>query len=422
MAELSRRAFLGSAAASGAGLVVGGVAGPLLGSWGRESPGPADLAAPAAAMHPFFGSHQAGVSTPPQAHICLAAWDMREGTDRRDLVRLLRDWSDAAARMTQGRPVGPSGALDGDPASSPNDTGEALELSASNLTLTIGFGPRLFDCDGIDRYGIGAFRPTELEALPSFVGDALKAAWSHGDLCVQACADDPQVAVHAVRNLARIGTLRARIRWLQMGFRSSPRRSGAPSPPRNLFGFKDGTSNIPGDDLEALAEHVWIPPTSNPAWLAGGTYLVVRKIEMLIEGWDREPLAHQEAVFGRSKGTGAPLSGGEEFAAPDFTAMVEGNEAIDPRSHIRLAHPSNHGGIRILRRGYNYNDASRAGGRLNAGLLFVSYQRSPGQFIRIQRALADDLLNDYVRPIGSAIFAVPPGASEGGFVGETLLA
>jgi len=420
-ARLSRRALLGAAAAGTAGFVVGGIAGPLVTRWPPDAPEPADGASTPPAVHPFFGAHQAGVTTAVQEHLHFAAFDMRERTDRRDLVSLLRDWSYAAARMTQGLQVSPSGALGGDPEAPPDDTGEALGLAASGLTVTIGLGAGLFERDGIDRFGIAAARPSQLEPLPPFVGDALQSAWSDGDLGIQVCADDPQVAVHAVRNLSRIAAERAAIRWSQTGFgRASSTTAGQPTP-RNLMGFKDGTGNVPVEDRAVVDQHVWVPPSSAPGWLSGGTYLVVRKIEMLIDDWDREPLTSQQAIFGRTKGSGAPLSGGEEFTAPDFATRVDGAFAIDRAAHVRLAHPSNTGGMRILRRGYNYVDGTDTHGRLKAGLLFIAYQRSPAQFIAVQRALATDLLNDYIRHIGSAVFVLPPGASEGGFVGETLL-
>jgi len=419
--EVSRRALLGAAAAGTAGLVVGRIAGPLFTTSPPVTPGPTASEAATPTVHPFFGARQAGVITPPQDHLHFAAFDMLEGTTRRDLVSLLRDWSAAAARMTEGLPIGTSGAVGGDPDAPPEDTGEALDLAASRLTVTIGFGPGLFERDGADPYGIAAARPPELERLPPFSGDALTAAGSDGDLCVQACADDPLVALHAVRNLTRIAFERAAVRWSQIGFGRASKTSAAQQTPRNLLGFKDGTNNIQDAHPAVLDQHLWLPPASMPAWLAGGTYLVVRKIEMLIEDWDREPLGVQEAAFGRTKGSGAPLSGGDEFTSPDFEAQIDGAAAIDPAAHVRLAHPSNHGGVRILRRSYNYLDGTKADGRLDGGLLFISYQRSPSQFIAVQRALARDLLNDFIRHIGSAVFAVPPGASAGGFVGETLL-
>jgi len=417
---LSRRALLGAAVAGTAGLVVGRVAGPLIPSSPTPTPGPKASSLVAPAVTPFFGVHQAGVSTPLQDHLHFAAFDMLEGARRDDLVNLLRDWSAAAARMTQGLPVSLPESRGSDPDASA-DTGESLGLPASGLTITIGLGPRLFESDGVDRYDIAAARPPELEPLPRFDGDALSEVLSDGDLGVQVCADDPQVAVHAVRNLSRIAIGRAAIRWSQMGFMHTTKDSAIPQTPRNLLGFKDGSNNILGANEAVVDQHVWLPPTSIPAWAAGGTYMVVRKIAMVIDAWDRQPMAKQQAIIGRTKETGAPLSGGEEFTAPDFEARVDGMDAIDHAAHVRLAHPSSNGGTRILRRGYNYVDGTDAYGRLEAGLLFISYQRSPGQFITLQRALRADLLNPFIAHLGSAIFVVPPGAPEGGFVGKTLL-
>jgi deferrochelatase/peroxidase EfeB len=356
-----------------------------------------------------------------QDHLHFASFDMAPGADRADLVSLLRDWSYAASRMTQGLEVSASGAVGGNPEVPPDDTGEALDLPASGLTVTVGLGPTLFERDGVDRFGLASQRPPELETLPPFVGDMLKTYWSHGDLCLQVCADDPQVAVHAVRNLSRIAFGRASIRWSQMGFGRTSKTTVAQQTPRNLMGFKDGTNNILAEDGAALSRHVWVARGDQPAWLAGGTYLVVRKIEMLIESWDRVRLTEQETIIGRNKGPGAPLSGGNEFTHPDFNATANGAPLIDPAAHMRLAHHSSNNGVRILRRGYNYVDGNNEYGRLDAGLFFLSFQRSPQQFVTLQRNLATDVLNEYIRHVGSAIFVVPPGARESGFIGESLL-
>lgn len=416
---MSRRTVLGAAATGAAGLVVGRLAGPLFPPSHPDAPAALDLEGLAGA-YPFYGAHQAGITTPAQAHLQFAAFDMAADADRRDLIRLLRDWTTAAARMAQGLQIAPWGALGGDPNLPPDDTGEATDLAPSGLTITIGFGSRLFEREGADRFGIAVARPPELADLPPFPGDALDPAWSGGDLCLQVCADDPMVVQHAVRNLARAAFGRAGIRWSQSGFGQTPTLRSRPHTPRNLLGFKDGTANIRVDDQAALEEHVWLATSGTPAWLAGGTYLVIRRIRMLLEGWDLEPLAIQEATFGRAKGSGSPLSGGDESTVPDFAATVDGADAIDRSAHIRLAHPSNNGGIRLLRRGYNYLDGITPDGSLDGGLLFISYQRSPERFVTVQRALASDLLNQFIRPVGSALFVVPPGASTGGFVGDTL--
>lgn len=411
---LTRRQVLGMATAGAAGLAVGGLGGGLV---IPRLAGADEGSAGSSTVHPFYGEHQAGITTEVQDHLHFAAFDLVDGATREDVVDLLKEWSYASARMTQGLDVSATGAVGGDPEAPPDDTGEALDLPPSSLTITIGFGPSLFERSSL---GLARSRPPELERLPPFVGDVLKTEWSHGDLCVQACADDPQVAVHAVRNLTRMAFGRAVIRWSQMGFGRTSKTTSDQQTPRNLMGFKDGTNNILAEDTAAVQQHVWVDASDGPAWLAGGTYLVSRKIEMLIEVWDRVRLTEQESIFGRVKGSGAPLSGGNEFTALDFAARTDGDLAIDPAAHVRLAHSSNNGGVRILRRGYNYVDGNNSYGRLDAGLFFLAFQRSPTQFITLQRSLSADVLNEYIRHIGSAIFAVPPGAGPGGYIGETL--
>src|SRR5919199_2593330 len=215
--------------------------------------------------------------------------------------------------MTAGQDAGPVGAVAGSPYAPPDDTGEALGLTPSGLTLTVGFGPTLFTTvDGTDRFGLAARRPAPLTQLPAFAGDQLEAARSGGDLCVQACADDPQVAVHAARNLSRMAAGVAAVRWAQLGFGKASVTSTAEQTPRNLFGFKDGTANITADDTAALDEHVWAAAADGAAWMDGGSYLVGRRIKMLIETWDRSSLQDQEQATGRTKGEGAPIGSAGE--------------------------------------------------------------------------------------------------------------
>jgi deferrochelatase/peroxidase EfeB len=352
-----------------------------------------------------------------QEHLHFASFDMMPRTDRDDLITLLQDWTYAASRMTKGLEVSATGAVGGDAEVPPDDTGEALGLPAAGLTITFGFGPSLFENEDGDRFGIAARRPQKLERLPAFLGDDLDPQASHGDLCIQACADDPQVAVHAIRNLSRIAFGRARLRWSQLGFGKTSRTTSAQATPRNLFGFKDGTANILADDAAALDANVWVGASDEPAWMTGGSYLVARKIAMLIETWDRVRLSEQNTIVGRDKGEGAPLSGGDEFTAPDF-----GSSAIDRNAHVRLAHPDQNDGIRILRRGFNYVNGNNDLGRLDAGLFFLSYQRDPSQFISLQRRLSTDRMNEYIRHVGSGIWAIPAGATPGSYVGAGLFA
>ncbi|GAA2031296.1 iron uptake transporter deferrochelatase/peroxidase subunit [Agromyces tropicus] len=416
---LSRRGLLGLFGAGAAGAVVGAAGGAGVAMAATGALGGAEASA---AAYDFHGVHQAGITTPAQDRLHFAAFDVSDTLDRTGLVELLTDWTDAAARLTQGLEVEDGGAVGGSDVAPPADTGEALGLPAAGLTITFGFGPTLFtDAAGVDRFGLAARRPPALEALPRFQGDALKPEWTGGDLCVQACADDPQVAVHAIRNLSRIAFGRASLRWSQLGFGRTSSTSTAQSTPRNLFGFKDGTANVKAEEREALAEHVWVDDGDEPAWLAGGSYLVARKIRMVIESWDRVQLGEQERLVGRTKGEGAPLSGGTESTAPDFEAEgATGAPLIPTDAHVRLAHASANGGVRMLRRGYNFVDGNDELGRLDAGLFFLSFQRSPEQFVTVQRSLAADALNEYLKHVGSAIFAVPGGIRPGEHVGQAL--
>ncbi|MDO8361553.1 MAG: iron uptake transporter deferrochelatase/peroxidase subunit [Actinomycetota bacterium] len=414
MSGFSRRSLLvGGAGAVGAGAVGAFVA-------GRATA--ADVPAPAASgrVVPFFGRHQAGIVTPAQDRLYFAAFDVI--TDDRDELReLLAAWTLAAERMTRGLEAAPDGAVGGPYVAPPADTGEALDLPAASLTLTFGVGPSLFaDAAGRDRFGISDRRPAALVHLPHFAGDNLDAGRSGGDLCVQACADDPQVAFHAVRNLARIGFGVVSLRWSQLGFGRTSSTSTAQSTPRNLFGFKDGTANLKAEETDELNRHVWVQPGDDVDWMTGGSYLVARRINMHIETWDRTSLGEQENIVGRTKGTGAPMSGGTEFTEPDFALTGTGDAPLVALgSHVRLAHPTSHGGVRILRRGYNFTDGSDGLGRLDAGLFFIAYMRDPGnQFVPMQRLLsAGDLMMEYLEHTGSALFAVLPGVGDAG--GET---
>jgi deferrochelatase/peroxidase EfeB len=395
--RLTRRRLLAAAGVTGAGAALGATGLELL---TRDAHG--------ASVVPFYGAHQAGIATEAQDRLHFAAFDVTTGS-RGELRDLLRAWTDAAARMCSGRPAGEG---NDDELGPPDDTGEALGLSAARLTVTFGFGPSLFD----DRFALAVERPGALIDLPPFAGDSLDPARSGGDLCVQACADDPQVAFHAVRNLARIGRGVVTMRWSQLGFGRTSSTSRAQDTPRNLMGFKDGTNNVKLEDAEALDEHVWVGASDDPAWMHGGTYLVARRIRMLIEVWDRASLGDQEATIGRRKPSGAPLGATHEHDEVDLSKLP-----VD--AHVRLAAPTENDGVRILRRGYSFTDGMDTRlGQLDAGLFFIAFQRDPRrQFVPLQRSLAaNDALNEYISHTGSAAFACPPGVRPGGYVGDTL--
>ncbi len=392
----SRRALIGW---GGAGLALGAVAagGTVAMTRAGEDVDPA--AAETGAAVAFHGAHQAGIATPVQDRLHFATFDVTTD-DRAEFVRMLKDWTDAARKMTAGKAVG-EGAYGGLAEAPPDDTGEALGLKPSRLTLTLGFGPSLFG-----KFDLADRRPEALVDLPQFAGDNLDKNRSGGDLCVQACADDPQVAVHAIRNLARIGMGKVVIRWSQLGFGKTSSTTPDAQTPRNLMGFKDGTRNIAGTETDRLKKFVWVDEKDGPAWMTGGSYLVARRIRMHIETWDRTSLQEQEDVFGRDKGEGAPVGKAKERDEPFLKAMK-------PDAHVRLAHPTSNHGATILRRGYSFTDGTDGLGRLDAGLFFLAYQRDVRKgFIQIQRNLATDALNEYIQHVGSAVFAVPPGVRD----------
>ena len=365
--------------------------------------------------------------TPAQDRLHFAAFDVVTDS-RADLVALLREWSVAAERMMAGLGAGPVGPVEGAHDRAPDDTGEAIGLPPAGLTVTIGFGPGLFvDGAGADRFGLAARLPAGLRELPHFPGDQLVPARSGGDLCVQACADDPQVAVHAIRNLARIGFGTVSVRWSQLGFGRTSSTTRAQDTPRNLFGFKDGTANLRAEDAADLREHVWVGPGDDPAaaWLTGGSFLVARRARMDIEVWDRQTLGDQEAVVGRTKGSGAPLSGGGEFDDPDFALPGSDGPVIPGDSHIAVVHPQAHGGVRMLRRGYNFVDGSDALGGLDAGLFFLAFVRDPRtHFVPVQARMSRaDALMEYLTFTSSAVFAIPRGLADADdWVGSGLFA
>ena len=421
--SLSRRGLLGAAGIGLAGVAAGAAGAHVLDAGDGR---PAAEAALGSKTYPFHGAHQAGIITPAQDRLHFAAFDVTTDS-RQQLIQLLKDWTLAAARMTQGLGAGELGPTSGPYAAPPDDTGEAIGLPPSGLTLTFGFGPSLFHKAGGDRFGISDRQPAALERLPHFPGDNLDPDTSDGDLCIQACADDPQVAVHAVRNLARIAFGRAVIRWSQLGFGRTSSTSTSQATPRNLFGFKDGTMNLKAEEPQALDEHVWVPPGADTkaGWLAGGSYLVARRINMTIEIWDRQPLREQERVIGRTKAEGAPLSGGSEFSQPDFTMKGRGDEPlVATDAHVRMVHSENNGGVKMLRRGYNFVDGSNGLGRMDAGLFFLAFVRDPRtHFIPIQTKIGrGDAMSEYLQHTGSALFAIPPGVAQGEFVGQTLFA
>lgn len=394
--QLNRRHLL----TGGAAVAVGGAA--LTGLVPAQSDPTATDAG--SDREPFQGVHQAGVTTRPQAHAAFIALDLAPDAARsaRDTVSaVLRLWSADAARLTQGIP-----AL--------ADTEPELALRPSRLTVTVGLGAGVFD-----RIGAPHLRPTGVAELPAFSSDRLEPRWCGGDLLLQICADDLVPVTHACRVLLKNVRTMTRLRWRQNGFRPARGSDSSGATMRNLMGQVDGTAT-----LKSVAEfdrHVWADGHDRP-WFAGGTVAVLRRIRAEMDAWDELDRTSKELTVGRRLDTGAPLTGTHEFDEPDFSAAENGIPVIPPNAHISLARARTDD-EHFLRRGYNYDEAPSPSATTDCGLIFAAYQRDPArQFVPVQQRLAaSDALNPWITAVGSATFAVLPGAQADGYLGQSLL-
>ena len=392
--RLSRRQLLGSSALASVGLAASGALANSAGASTTTS---------------FEGPHQAGITTPAQDHLIFSTFDLAPGASASSLATTLDEWSSMARLLTGGRPIpGPS-----DPEHPPADTGEAAGLGPAGLTLTLGLGPSLFE----QLSGLASKRPARLVELPGFDGEQLDELRSGGAVCLQACADDPQVAFHAAHELARSAMGSLQLRAQQVGFGRTSSTTARQSTPRNLLGFKDGTNNLLASDRAELASQVWVGTEESQRWMQGGSYLVARRIRMRLESWTETSLDAQQQAVGRFKASGAPLSGRSEHDPLDLAATgIHGEPKIPDGAHVRVASPEANGGVRILRRGYGFADGiDPVTGELDAGLFFISFQRDPiAQFAALQRRLvANDVLHQYLLHTSSGVYAVPRGLRPG---------
>jgi deferrochelatase/peroxidase EfeB len=405
---MKRRAFLGSAAALGAGAAIDRVIGPGGGTAAAQAAG---AAAPTTIA--FEGAHQAGIADPAPPHAIFAAFDAI-APSRAELADALASLSDRARRLTRGYD-----ALLGAAGEGPTPDSGILgpKVTPDGLTVTIAFGASLFD----HRYGLAARKPRALKPMTTFPDDALVAEECHGDVLVQLCANSEQTLLNALRDVMRATRGALAPRWKIEGFRPASKEPGAP---RNLLGFKDGTANPDTADRRVMDRLVWAR-AGEPAWAAGGTYQVVRIIRNRVEFWDRVARQEQELMIGRDKGTGAPLGRSREGDDPAYPSDPKG-ERIPMDAHIRLARPRTEAteGSRILRRGYSYSRGLDPSGQLDMGLVFCCFQADvEKQFEVVQKRLAGEPLVDYVVPTGGGYFYAPPGARDAqDWVGSGLFA
>ena len=420
MARISRRHFLAGLGAGASATALHGCANAQqatdngAGTSGVEHDGDgmADVRLQTATVD-FDGEHQAGIIEPQQARANVVAFHLKEGVDREGVRRLLKLWTEDARRLTAG--IAPRGTLEP----------ELLHVPA-NLTITAGFGPNLFSVIGAESQ-----RPAWLEPIPAFSRDELDAHWSEADLLLQIAADEPLTATYALRHMVRSGVDYVDVAWLQQGFSHADGARSASTTPRNLFGQFDGTVNPRTAD--EFANQVFIPQDSaDPEWVRGGSAMVIRRIRMNLDTWEKLDRGSRENAMGRKLDSGAPLTGNDEHDDPDFSARDKfGLPVIDPTSHIaRAHHPEDKPEQKILRRPFSYDLPPEPGdGQLsNSGLIFICYQQDPRkQFIPIQQRLDEvDRLNEWITHIGSSVWAIPPGTDAEGhardeYWGQSLL-
>ncbi|MDT0267162.1 iron uptake transporter deferrochelatase/peroxidase subunit [Streptomyces sp. DSM 44915] len=403
--SISRRRLLGTATATGVAGLAAGAASGAIGHAAASTPAGPALNTLGSATVPFHGTRQPGITTPLQSRAHLVAFDLVPDAGRRGAAALLRRWSTLAAELMAGRP---------DEAG----TGIADDAGPASLTVTFGFGHSFFDATGLVER-----RPAALAPLPAFSNDALDASRSEGDLWVQVGADDPLVAFGALRALRRAAAGTADVRWQMAGFSRSPGATARPMSVRNLMGQVDGTNNPSPDDPD-FDERIFVPAGGEPAWMAHGSYAVVRRIRMLLDDWEELPGEERERVLGRRRSDGAPLTGGDETTPVDLAAThPDGQPVIAGNAHVRVSAPESNGGATMLRRSFSYHDGALEDGAPDAGLLFVCWQADPlRSFVTVQRKLdRGDALSTFVRHESSGLFAVPGGAAEGEYVGQALL-
>lgn len=398
---ISRRDFIKKAGMMGAGAMMTPSIMKLL--FGGTSPKDALALEEANQAIPFYGKRQSGITTPIQRQVYFAVLDL--ATEDLETIRgIFKSWTAYIARMMQGELVE---AYKSNTMLPPTDTGEAVGMGTERLTITVGVSPSF-----LEKLNLTGKKLPELEDLPKFARDQLQEAFTGGDICIQACAEDAQVAFHAVRNLLRKGREHLTLKWSQTGYAAITSQG---STPRNLFGFKDGTANVTSqDDFDRV---IWCDQDN---WMKNGTYLIVRRVQMHLETWDRTSLKEQENTFGRHRDSGAPLGAVDEFDPVDLELKDDkGNLVIPEDCHVRLAKEV---GEEIYRRAFSYaNGIDPRTGQFDAGLLFISFQKDPQQFIKVQKNLGTkDKLNEYITHVGSGLFAILPGVEEGGYLGQSL--
>lgn len=365
----SRRAFLDATGAvvAAAGLTAGCTADS------DQPAGHAPSAAPTPVPVSATGRHQAGIALPRSAqhNLLVVVADLGDGVA---VGPLLAELGQAIRTLTAGR----------DP--------RLLGLPPGDLTVTVGVGPRLVRA-------VGASLPGAVD-LPRFSRERIAPQARGGDLLIQICAGDALLVPVVTAALLEQAGDRIRERWRQSGRRGAdvPIGKGLTAP-RNLLGFIDG---IVGPHTAAEQQRdLWL---AGPPAVAGGTLAVLRRMELDLTRFAALSVAEQEAVFGRRRASGAPLSGGTVAAGPELGAKTpDGRYLVPVDAHVRRANSAVVGTGLMLRRSYSTDDPA-------PGLLFISFQNDLRTFTAtLSRMDTSDALLKFTTTTASATFLILPG-------------
>ncbi|MFE7328146.1 Dyp-type peroxidase [Streptomyces sp. NPDC057565] len=264
------------------------------------------------------------------------------------------------------------------------------------------------DRDGVDTwmalgsriFGAGSQRPRQLREMPSFAGDLLDPAQSHGDVLVQVSAPDEKAVREAAERVVR-QSAGWRVRWQVDGFRAENRVEAGKGLARNPFHFTEGFGN-PDTEREMTDRAVVRSGQGEPDWAVGGSYQVVRIVRFATELWDKDSVGEQERIMGRRR-DGRWLDGTPSGEQPNFDADPAGR-ATPLDSHVRMAAPDRRNPPPLVRRGYSYD---RGDG--DKGLIFSCFQRDLEQgFEAVQKRLEGEAMAKYILTIGGGYFFVPP--------------
>ncbi len=255
--RLSRRQFLGTAGAAAiAAIVARGGARCILRRRRRSAPSTVDAAVP------FHGAHQAGIVTPAQDRLLFASFDVI--TDDRDelVAACSQEWTRGVAphdhrsadRHRQHRPGR---------AARRHRRGRRPRSGVAHAHVRVrrvAVRPRRRPVPHRGAQARGARRRCPRSRATRSIPTR-----SDGDLAVQACANDPTVAFHAIRNLTRIGRGVVALRWSQSGFgrtSSTDIEADDAAQPHGVQGRHQ--QHRRRGHRRARSDHVWVADATTP--------------------------------------------------------------------------------------------------------------------------------------------------------------